>query len=528
MTTAHSPAVRQRPAFDVRISIAVHLSVLLAVYLLAHWELWSRISAPTFGWRPAEGAGIALNYYRNGFHFLWPQVIWGGAGAGHAEMELPLQPFLTALLFKMFGPHDALCNVFPLAFGFGIVWMTGALGRYLFGDVAGLAAGVSTALSPTLVNITSYGMWADPPMVFFGTLGVYWLLRWADGESAWRLWAGSAAIALAILLKITGLYLGFVVLYLFIRRYGLRLLQKPTTWLAAAAILLPSVLWYAHAYRMYLEDGNTFGILAAGSLKLGTAATLTDLNIYKQTAVRIVFYHLTPLAFAAFTYGCYESFIRRDAFVFTWLAAVAVHALVSFQGLRFAGHIGYLLTILPVCNLVGGLGFQTGLELLRRRMGQHWRAHVLVPLVAAFALLVFVNTVVASDRFNNRDLAFETALWRGKQLTGFKVAQLTRPGSLIIVADHEMDGLTPQTWMTPPDVFFFGDRKGWYFTLSWATPERIEDARKKGAEYFVVSAQSLTQYAEKYSALDAYLSQHYRKISDQDGIIYDLRQMTSR
>jgi hypothetical protein len=275
---------------------------------------------------------------------------------------------------------------------------------------------------------------------------------------------------------------------------------------------------------MYLEDGNTFGILAAGSLKLGTVATLTDPNIYKQTAIRIVVYHLTPLAFVAFAYGCYQSFIRRDVFVFTWIAAVALHALVSFQGLRYAGHVGYLLTILPVCNLVGGLGFQACLGELRQRLGQRWRPPVLVPVMVAFALLVIVNHVVASDRFNNRDLAFETELWRGKQLTGFKVAELTRPGSLIIVADHEMDGLTPQTWMTPPDVFFFGNRKGWYFTLSWATPERIEAARKKGAEYFVVSAQSLRQYTEKYSALDAYLSQHFRKISDQDGIIYDLRQ----
>ena len=56
-----------------------------------------------------------------------------------------------------------------------------------------------------------------------------------------------------------------------------------------------------------------------------------------------------------------------------------------------------------------------------------------------------------------------------------------------------------------------------------SAPERIEDARKKGAQYFVVSAQSLAQYAENHADLDAYLSQHFRKINDQDGIIYDLR-----
>ncbi len=439
--------------------------------------------------------------------------MWGGAGAGHVEVQFPLQPFLTALLFKLFGQHDALCEVLPLAFGFGIVWVTAALGRYLFGDVAGLAAGVNVAISPTFVNITSYGMWADPPMVFCGTLSIYWLSRWADGTSAWRLWAGAASIALAILFKITGLYLGVVVMYLFVRRYGLQFLQKPTTWLAATAILLPPVLWYSHAYRLYLEDGNTFGILAAGYLKFETTSLLTDFYIYKHTAIRIALYHLIPLGFLAFSYGLYLSLIRRETFVFVWLAAVALHAFVVFQGLQYGGHIGYLLTIMPVCNLVGGLGFQTCLAGLRQRLGHRWRPPVLVPLIAAFSFLVVVNTFVASERFNNRDLAFEDALWKGKQLTGFKVAELTRPGSLIIIADHEMDGLTPQTWMTPPDVFFVGNRRGWYFTLSWATPERIEEARTKGAEYFVLSANSLFQYAGNYSALDAYLSQHFRKIN---------------
>jgi hypothetical protein len=232
---------------------------------------------------------------------------------------------------------------------------------------------------------------------------------------------------------------------------------------------------------------------------------------------------LTPLGFLAFSYGLYLSLIRRDAFVFAWLGAVVLHALVTFQGLQYANHIGYLLTILPVCNLVGGLGFQAALAALRQRLGHRWRPPVLVPLVAAFAVLVVVDVVASSERFNNRDLGFEDALWKGKQLTGFKVAELTRPGSLIIVADHEMDGLTPQTWMTPPDVFFFGQRRGWYLTLSYVTPQRIEDLRTKGAEYFVVSANSLVQYADKYSALDAYLSQHFRKINGQDGIIYDLR-----
>src|SRR5688572_30677251 len=159
-------------------------------------------------------------------------------------------------------------------------------------------------------------------------------------------------------------------------------------------MLVPAILWYTHAYRMYLEDGNTFGIFAAGSLKFGTKSTLTDLAIYKQVAIRVVFYHLTPLVFLGFCYGCYLSVLRRDRLVFAWLAAVVVHALVAFRGLRYAGHIGYLLTILPPCCLVAGLGFQTAFTEVRQRLGHHLRPALRVPLLAAFALLVVVNTAV--------------------------------------------------------------------------------------------------------------------------------------
>ena len=119
---------------------------LFCIYALAHIGVASRLDAPTFGWRPTDLASIAINYYRNGFHFAFPQVMWGGAGPGYVEMEFPLQAFVTGLLFKVFGMHDWLCLVLPLCWGFGLVWVTASFSRYLFGSVAGFATGVIVAL----------------------------------------------------------------------------------------------------------------------------------------------------------------------------------------------------------------------------------------------------------------------------------------------------------------------------------------------------------------------------------------------
>jgi hypothetical protein len=90
------------------------------------------------------------------------------------------------------------------------------------------------------------------------------------------------------------------------------------------------------------------------------------------------------------------------------------------------------------------------------------------------------------------------------------------------VADHEMDTVDQKRCMTPPDVFFFGDRHGWYLSFAWLTVEKIEQLRARGAEYFVVSLQSLQQFETGHAAIHDYLDRHFRKITDQDGIIYAL------
>jgi Dolichyl-phosphate-mannose-protein mannosyltransferase len=496
--------------------------VLFAVFFIARIGLLGRLDAPTFGWRPTDLASIAINYYRNGFHFAYPQVMWGGAGAGHVEMEFPLQPFVTALLFKIFGMHDWVCVLLPLTFGFGIVWVVWEFGRYLFGVIAGFAAALNIALSPTLVYITTTGMWPDPPMVFFGTLGLYLLTRWSSEGGSRQLWGGVASVALAILFKLTALYLGFPVLWLFMRRHGRDFWKAPGMYLAGAATVLPALFWYTHAYQLYWEDGNTFGIIAAGYLKFPTLALLKDTYVYKHTLIRIAGYHLTPLGFAAFVCGLFQVISKKQVLMMVWLGALVLHTFVVWAGIEYGGHIGYLLPILPACNLIGGLGFQNFVQAIRERAADRWRPSVYGSLLVVLSALVAVDAGAASTRFNGRDLAFETALWQKKKMTGLAVRRVTRPGSLIIVVDDEMDRVDQKHSMTPPDVFFFGDRRGWYLSLAWLSIDRIERLRAEGAEYFVVSLQSVQKFEAAHAEIHDYLDSRFRKVADGDGIIYAL------
>jgi hypothetical protein len=525
LSRSAKPSATLQPGLGgFQLSASVRVVILLAAYVLVRMSLAHRIDAPTFGWRPSDLASIAVNYYRNGFDFANPQIMWGGAGAGRVEMEFPLQPFLTGLLFKVLGQHDSLCVLLPLAFGFGAVLTVEAFGRYLFGNLAGFVGGLGMALSPTLVYITTTGMWPDPPMVLFGTLGLYLLTRWSREGATKLLVLGTTSIALAVLFKLTAICLGLPVLGLFYERYGWKLHKQATTWIAAAMMLLPSAIWYAHSYGLYLADGNTFGILAAGHLKFPSGEMLVDPYLLKRAIVRVSLYHVTPVASAAALFGLAVAFKRKHVILLLWVATVVAQSVIAWRGVKYSGHVGYLLPILPIANLLSGLGVQVLVDWVRSKQQLFFeRAWRRMAMVGALVSLIVVGALVNERRLTSRDLALESASWEQKKLTGIKVKQVTRPGSLIVVADDQMDAVDPQHSMTPPDVFFFGDRRGWYLSFAWITTDKIEELRASGAEYFVISLQAVDKFTSQHADLYAYLNDHYSAVTKEDGIVYSLR-----
>ncbi|HTB77006.1 MAG TPA: glycosyltransferase family 39 protein [Polyangiaceae bacterium] len=501
-----------------------HGLLLAAVYALVR----SRIlfSSPVFGWRPADMAAIARNFARSGFHLLYPQVLWGGDGPGYVEMEFPITPFLTGLLLRAFHFGEWVNLVIPLACGFGIVWVTYRFGAYLFDEGVGLAAGVVAAIAPNLVMLTTAGLWADPPMVLFATLGLYLLLRWGDEDRPRDLWFAVTCLSLAILLKLTALYIGIPVLYVFVKKYGAAWWRSPTTWLAAVVILVPSALWYFHAYQLARVYHNSFGIFSSGYTKFGSRDLLTSGRFYSDIVRRVFQYHFTPLGSAAAACGFVAALRRRPrAILLVWLASVAVLTLVTAGGVLY-GHFQYLLPLLPLGCIYAGVGFSW----LRDRLARAIHAPSTRYALATACLLLFTaNTAWATRRFELLDRGLTNAEWRKREVTGRLVNDLTRPDSLIIVVDTQNDDRTPETGMVPPDVFYFADRRGWYVSLAWLTDDEIERLRGRGASYVVVSGQSVPDFELRQRDLFGSLSRKYRTIlQSDDGIVIDLSGQASQ
>jgi hypothetical protein len=499
----------------------LHFVLLAFTFLVARHELLARWRSPIFGWRPADGGGIALNYYRNGFKLFYPQVLWGTSGNGYVEMEFPLAPYLTALLFKVFGVHEYVQLIVPFASGFGLVWLTYCWGRRYFGAMVGLVAGLLVAVSPVLIMLTNTGLWADPPMVLFATLGLYALALWTEGGSSRWLWLGVASVALAALLKLTALYIGVPIAYLFWKKYRWSSLRSPLVWLCAVGIFLPSALWYWHAHDLYVEYHNTFGIIGAGYSKFGDSHTFASPAFYGRLLRRVLLYHLTPLFTLAFLLGLYHLLKQREKLVLSWLSSIVLYVFVTAHGVD-GGHYHYLLPFLPVGALISGYGVMEPLRPLARRIRQRsewlWRAEVLA------AVLIFVASVVASERrFFSRDREIDSAMWEKKKRTGLALKPLLPADALIIVVDSHMDRLSIEKSMTPPDVFYFSDHRGWYLSTAWVTVARVEELHARGASALVISGQSVEDFKARRQDMVAYLSSRYTRIMDsEDGLAFAL------
>src|SRR5512147_2692999 len=62
-------------------------------------------------WREADHVQVARNFYRGDLDILYPQIDWRGDQPGYAEMELPVLPWLGAVLARVVGYGEAVLRV---------------------------------------------------------------------------------------------------------------------------------------------------------------------------------------------------------------------------------------------------------------------------------------------------------------------------------------------------------------------------------------------------------------------------------
>ncbi|MCW5890418.1 MAG: glycosyltransferase family 39 protein [bacterium] len=289
----------------------------------------------------------------------------------------PLMFWAVAAFFELLGPTALAARLVPAALGVATCVLVAALGRRLFGEPAGLLAGLALATTPPFFrNAAALSL---DPAVGAGTLAA--LLCWLRGVEHGRrrdfVLAG-VAFGLVVLAKGTFGLLAPFVLVLWCLTHGRRRdLASPGVLLSAlvaTAIFLP---WHLEQLRTYGPDflrvylGQEVLERAVGNLELGVKPVSYPLTLLRDAAPWVPSMLLGVwLALRRARGGD-----RAARFVLAW--ALGYLALITLSA---GQRPQYLLPLYPATSLLAGLGTAALLPAA-------WTPHLPRVVAIAFAAL---------------------------------------------------------------------------------------------------------------------------------------------
>src|SRR5207253_2298164 len=135
---------------------------------------------------------------------------------------------------------------------------------------------------------------------------------------------------------------------------GFALFKQARLWAFSAAVLLPALLWYWHAYRIS-KLYYPYHFFGAGGIQV------MSLAYYGKILIQIATSSLTPLLFGLAVIGLLLTFRNESAGIFRWwLGATILFIIVAGHGNR---HQWYHLALVPIAAAFAG----ATLDLLARK-----------------------------------------------------------------------------------------------------------------------------------------------------------------
>ena len=447
-----------------------------------------------WSWRQSDVAAIARNFSENGFHFGHPQIDWAGDAHGYVGTEFPILPFLAAIIYKVAGIHEwigrseaIILFAVSLPFFFLLVRDTwhGLPGHDSSAEcrchVAAIWATFFYAFAP--LNIfAGRSFMPDVPSLSLAIIGLYFFLRWTEHRALlcapsgfetrctnteqdvrWMhrlqayvpFFASVFAISLSILIKVTTIVIAAPLAYLAVaalydrrgnkeRRFpkppgrsgdrpslNFSAHRAPLQLIAFAAItILPSTVWYWHAYQI-AERFYPHHFFGEGGVRIENFAWYWDIAQLTATS------SLTPVLSMMAIIGVLVTPRGKYRWLFHWwLGAMILFIILAGYGNR---HPWYQLPLVPIAAGFAG----AACAFIASRISSRIVAITLSILVAgSFLLLAYLYV---------RHFYWSSAAVQLRD-AGLELKKSTAPDSLIIAAD-----------IGDPTIFYYAERRGWNF-----------------------------------------------------------------
>jgi hypothetical protein len=287
-------------------------------------------------------------------------------------------------------------------------------------------------------------------------------------------------------------------------------LRKPGIWLAWAFMVGLLVAFLLHARQLFVEYGNTFGILSGGDSKVPKLSFLLKPGIWYMALRTQVLWGLGVLGSASLV----ALVIRRriDVTVLALGAACLAWTAISFRyisNVSWGGsHYTIVTAVLAATALAAALPEELGATLSSR-----WAPGTVAVFAAAATFALWVRHNDAQPNHEAQQVKAVGALLREK----------TGPDDLIVVRSSRW-GRDPY-WgcgnnFEDPRVFYVSERHGWVLATDDNDSASIGKRVQEGAKYYVEPGPDFS--AESH---DAWLSEHADLVARTDlgGRIFRLR-----
>ncbi len=403
-------------------------------------------------WRQTDTAAIARNFYRNGFNVLAPQVDWVGAGRGVTELELQVTPYLTAFLYLFFGVKDWVGRVVPIIFSLGATVYLFNLVKHYADEQTALLTSFTYAILPLNVFFTRVPM-PESGMLFFTIASLYHFTKYLEKPISRNLTYSIAFTSLAILSKLTALYVLLPIAYLAYQKHGRRLLfNRGILLFFSAVILVPSTYYLFIHYQadIYVISRLLSERTEANGLMWDGGFYITLFNRFKG----VIF---TEPGFILLLVGLFIS--RKNRFFQIWFVSTLAYVLLLSKQNYI--HTYYQMPLIPV----GSFYIASGMK----KLGDVFRTPA-APLLLCILLLYYSSTTLM-PLYNLYAISAYDA--------GNKLQEIDKLDSLILTVPHRPD--------TEPEILYYCDRRGWVIRPESLSPDTVEKYRKMGARYLVMT-----------------------------------------
>jgi len=296
-------------------------------------------------------------------------------------------------------------------------------------------------------------------------------------EDRWYPFLACAIVtSLAVILKPQSLVLGLPLLYLAIRRHRKTAFRKWQMGLLVVIVILPSLLWYNHAHKLFLETQLTVGIGEGGYNKFGGIKYWLNPDFYKTIGFRVINDMLTFPGFILATIGFVLSSQKRNYVVYWWALAFGIYVFIVAEG--HYRHDYYQVTFIPVLSIYAarGMNYLWEKDLLQDSFLKN-RLSSKSALVSLF-ILISIVCLMKSRQYLNYD---PNRIEYGK-----RIAQVTEKNDLIVIGGWKTDThLHVKYTNRDPIDFYFSNRKGWHVDFdNWSLALRTASI----SDRFFVSA----------------------------------------